>query len=179
MCNCGNTTTSICTSTCTTADCACPIKDLSTDCVLYTGNDLACSGIKKGTILTELIQQLDTYICDKFSQTCCNDNLQKTLDYGTEDDTYEYTLSNLDNNYTIIIPDGAPGTVNINVPAILTSKINVGFVQQGTQTVTFVAESGATINTPVGYTILGQHYWAYIEKIGSSSVYQLFGNLTF
>ena len=179
MCNCGNTTTSICTSTCTTADCACPIKDLSTDCVLYTGNDLACSGIKKGTILTELIQQLDTYICDKFSQTCCNDNLQKTLDYGTEDDTYEYTLSNLDNNYTIIIPGGAPGTVNINVPAILTSKINVGFVQQGNQVVTFVAGSGATINTPVGYKILGQHYWAYIEKIGSSSVYQLFGNLTF
>jgi len=146
---------------------------------LYTGNDLACSGIKKGTILTELIQQLDTYICDKFSQTCCNDNLQKTLDYGTEDDTYEYTLSNLDNNYTIIIPDGDPGTVNINVPAILTSKINVGFVQQGNQVVTFVAGPGATINTPVGYKILGQHYWAYIEKIGSSSVYQLFGNLTF
>lgn len=179
MCNCGNTTTSICTSTCTTADCACPIKDLSTDCVLYTGNDLACSGIKKGTILTELIQQLDTYICDKFSQTCCNDNLQKTLNYGAEEGTYEYTLSNLDNNYTIIIPDGDPTAVNINVPAILTSKINVGFVQQGNQVVTFVAGSGATINTPVGYTILGQHYWAYIEKIGSSSVYQLFGNLTF
>lgn len=178
MCNCGNTTTSICTSTCTTTDCSCPVKDLSTDCVLYTGNDLACSGIKKGTILTELIQQLDTYICDKFSQTCCNDNLQKTLVY-TPGATFNYTLSNLDNNYTIIIPDGAPTAVNINVPATLTSKINVGFVQQGNQVVTFVAGSGVTINTPVGYTILGQHYWAYIEKIGSSSVYQLFGNLTF
>jgi hypothetical protein len=89
------------------------------------------------------------------------------------------TVSNLDNNYTIIIPDGDPTAVNINVPATLTSKINVGFVQQGNQVVTFVAGSGVTINTPVGYTILGQHYWAYIEKIGSSSVYQLFGNLTF
>ena len=45
-------------------DCSCPVKDLSTDCVLYTGDDLECSGIKKGTILTDLIQQLDAYICD-------------------------------------------------------------------------------------------------------------------
>ena len=45
-------------------DCSCPVKDLSTDCVLYTGDDLECSGIKKGTILTDLIQQLDAFICD-------------------------------------------------------------------------------------------------------------------
>lgn len=45
-------------------DCSCPVKDLSTDCVLYTDDDLECSGIKKGTILTDLIQQLDAFICD-------------------------------------------------------------------------------------------------------------------
>lgn len=54
---------------CTTNDCSCPIKDLSTDCVLYTGDDLPCSGIKKNTIITELIQQLDTFVCTLMQQT--------------------------------------------------------------------------------------------------------------
>ncbi len=43
-------------------DCSCPTI-LSTDCVTYKGDDLECSGIKQGTILTELIQQLDAFIC--------------------------------------------------------------------------------------------------------------------
>lgn len=64
MCNCGNTitTNSICTN-CVQTDCACPIKDFSTDCILYTGEDLPCTDIKQGTIMTELVTQLDTYIC--------------------------------------------------------------------------------------------------------------------
>ena len=44
-------------------DCSCPVKDLSTDCIIYTGDDLECSKIKKNTILTELLQQLDAFIC--------------------------------------------------------------------------------------------------------------------
>lgn len=43
--------------------CDCEIKDFSTDCSVYSGDDLSCSGIKKGTILTELFQQLDAFIC--------------------------------------------------------------------------------------------------------------------
>ena len=43
-------------------DCSCPTI-LKTDCSTYSGEDLECSGIKKGTILTELIQQLDAFIC--------------------------------------------------------------------------------------------------------------------
>ena len=45
-------------------DCSCPTI-LETKCVTFEGDDLECSGIKKGTILTELIQQLDTFICEK------------------------------------------------------------------------------------------------------------------
>lgn len=45
-------------------DCACPTI-LKSDCVTYSGNDLECSGIPTGTILTELIEQLDTFICEK------------------------------------------------------------------------------------------------------------------
>ena len=43
-------------------DCSCPTI-LETKCVTFEGDDLECSGIKKGTILTELIQQLDAFIC--------------------------------------------------------------------------------------------------------------------
>lgn len=62
---CGNSTCYSCNqpSICSQNDCSCPIKDLSTDCVLYTGADLVCSGIKSKTILTDLIQQLDEFIC--------------------------------------------------------------------------------------------------------------------
>lgn len=43
-------------------DCSCPTI-LKSDCVIYSGDDLECSNIKQGTILTELIQQLDAFIC--------------------------------------------------------------------------------------------------------------------
>lgn len=68
MCNCGRTTNTVCTSSCQTVDCACPVKDLSTDCVLYTGEDLSCTEIKTGTLLTEVFGQLDTYLCDLSAQ---------------------------------------------------------------------------------------------------------------
>ena len=45
-------------------DCSCPTI-LSTDCVTYGGNDLECSGIVAGQTLTETIEQLDTFICEK------------------------------------------------------------------------------------------------------------------
>lgn len=56
-CNCGQTP---CTQLPT---CTCPVKDLRTDCSIYSGPDLECSGIESGTILTTLIQRLDAFIC--------------------------------------------------------------------------------------------------------------------
>jgi len=44
--------------------CNCPSKDMSTDCSTYTGDDLSCSGIKKNTILTKVIADLDAFICN-------------------------------------------------------------------------------------------------------------------
>lgn len=45
----------------------CKEKDISTDCVLYTGENLVCSGIQKNTILTDVIKKLDEFICNKFN----------------------------------------------------------------------------------------------------------------
>lgn len=66
MCDKCNSSATICSPA---TECSCPVKDLSTDCVQYTGDDLACSGIKKGTILTEFLQQLDEFICGAISQS--------------------------------------------------------------------------------------------------------------
>lgn len=56
-CNCGQTP---CTQLPT---CTCPVKDLRTDCSIYSGPNLECSGIESGTILTTVLQQLDAFIC--------------------------------------------------------------------------------------------------------------------
>jgi hypothetical protein len=48
--------------------CNCPVKDLSTDCVVYTGDTLECSGIPQNTILTTVLQDLDAHICNKFDE---------------------------------------------------------------------------------------------------------------
>lgn len=89
MCNnCQNTTCYQCNQPpiCAPNDCSCPVKDLSTDCVLYTGNDLSCSGIKSQTILTELIQQLDEFICTLVEQSTYSTTL---INIGTGADVYK------------------------------------------------------------------------------------------
>jgi hypothetical protein len=72
MCNnCQNSTCYECNQQplCSQNDCSCPVKDLSTDCILYTGPNLPCSGIESKKILTDLIEQLDEFICTKVEQT--------------------------------------------------------------------------------------------------------------
>ena len=65
----GKTCTKCKTNPCTSKPkCTCAVKDQSTDCSVYTGETLSCSGITSNTILTEVIQRLDTFICNKFSE---------------------------------------------------------------------------------------------------------------
>ena len=52
---------------CVGADCTCVISDQSSDCSLYTGIDLPCSGIISGTSLTNTIIALDAHICNLFA----------------------------------------------------------------------------------------------------------------
>ena len=85
-CNCNNQTTNY--NICNPApcqepqDCSCPTF-LETKCVTYSGDDLECSGIKKGTILTELIQQLDAFIC-KVREDLINTFTLKNIGTGSE-----------------------------------------------------------------------------------------------
>lgn len=98
-----------------------------------------------------------------------SNNLQRTI-------TGSATILETDNNSTIIINNGATA-INITVPTGLSTKFAVGFIQQGTGDVTFVA-SGTTINSPLDYLkIKGENFWAYLEKVGSTEVFQLAGEL--
>jgi len=102
-------------------------------------------------------------------------NLQKVINYPADFTGTNYTLTSVDMGYSIIV-NNSTTAVTITIPTGLTSKINVGFIQQGTADVSFVS-SGTTINTPVGLKIKGQNYNAYIEKVGVTETYQLLGNL--
>jgi len=98
-----------------------------------------------------------------------SNNLQRTI-------TGSATILETDNNSTIIINNGATA-INITVPTGLSTKFAVGFIQQGTGDVTFV-ESGTTINSPLDYLkIKGENFWAYLEKVGATEVFQLAGEL--
>jgi hypothetical protein len=88
MCNnCQNSTCYQCNQQplCTQNDCSCPVKDLSTDCIIYTGPNLPCSGIESKTILTDLIEQLDEFICTKVAQTSA---LVTLINVGEGEDIY-------------------------------------------------------------------------------------------
>ena len=88
------------------------------------------------------------------------DNLQKIITYPIDFTGTNYTLTNADNNYEIIVDNGATA-VTITVPTGLTSKIGVGFTQKGTGDITYIT-SGTTINNPIGLKIKGQYYQTFL-----------------
>jgi len=100
--------------------------------------------------------------------------LQKVITYPADFTGINYTLTNLDNNYEIII-DNSSTAVTITVPSGLTSKFGVGFTQKGSADVTFVT-SGTTINNPIGLKIKDQYYQTYLSQELSSNIYYLGGN---
>lgn len=71
-CNC------TCQEPCLTPDCACKVF-ITTDCVTLS-EDLTCSNILKGQTETEVLKQLDTYICERFTSV---ENFLKIINVGT------------------------------------------------------------------------------------------------
>lgn len=102
------------------------------------------------------------------------ENLQKVITYPADFSGTNYTLTNADNNYEIIIDNGATA-VTITVPSGLTSKIGVGFTQKGSGDVTYIT-SGTTINNPTGLKIKGQFHQTYLSQELSTNNYFLGGS---
>lgn len=72
-------------NTCPPTECECPVK-ISTDCSTFTGDTLACSGVEKDTILTDVIIQLDAYICEAIAAINASINL---INIGTGAEIYK------------------------------------------------------------------------------------------
>ena len=98
-----------------------------------------------------------------------NINLQKVI-------TGNYMLTSVDNDYTIFIDNGS-SALNIIVSSGLPTNFSVGFIQEGTGIVSFVA-SGTTINTANGLKIKGQNYQVFLEKKLATETFYLLGNVT-
>lgn len=87
MCNCKNKCS--CATTCQPIDCGCKIE-LATDCITLS-EDLTCSNILKAQTLTEVVKQLDEYICERFDSVT---NFFNLINVGDGSEIYK-GISNL------------------------------------------------------------------------------------
>ena len=95
-------------------------------------------------------------------------NPQKTI-------TTSYTLTDIDNNYTVFVNNGTtPITITID-SSITLPNFCVGFIQEGTGDVTFVG-TGVSLTNPVGLKSKGQGYQTFIERKLDTSTFYLLGN---
>lgn len=90
------------------------------------------------------------------------------------DASVSFTLADTDNNYVIQLKNTT--AITITVPASgLRTKFNAGFSRLGTGEVSFVGDSGVTLQNPIGYRINRQFDPCYIERDVTTQVYTLYG----
>ncbi len=161
------------TDPCEQVDCTCRVK-ISTDCSTYTGDDLPCSGIPKGTILTEALQLLDAFICTKFNSVIGYFRLKNTGDgveiYAGDNNLGEKqirTLTSLNSIITIGL-NVAEDEIDFNVD----EEVLTEFIQdeQVTASVDNIATPGAEIfkdTTVIGNNIQYNLRTILVEKQGT------------
>ena len=106
------------------------------------------------------------------------DNLQKVITFPGDFSGTNYTLTNSDYNHIIFVNNGSADVSitidsSVNIP-----NFSVGFIQEGTGTVTHL-KSGVTLINTTGYKIKGQGYQTFIEKKLNTNIYYLLGNVKF
>lgn len=68
--------------------CDCPVKDLSTDCILYTQDDIICNDVvvvEQNTILSDTLNSIVSWACQKFSDL---QNYLRLINVGTGAEIY-------------------------------------------------------------------------------------------
>jgi len=90
--------------------------------------------------------------------------------------TTSFTLANSDDQSSIFVNNGA-SDITITVPANLKDNFVCGFWQRGSGDVTFIEDTGTTIETAIGLKIKGQGYFVVLEKVTNTATYYL-GNAT-
>lgn len=195
MCNCNNNNfpcncqqIPMPCSPCQPTDCTgCPVKDLSTDCVVFTGDPLECSDIPSNTPLTDVIKQLDAYICTAISQLDSSINLINTGDgaaiYNGIDGIGRRKIKSLissddsviitENADTIDITSSGGGsesdtlqTVTTRGDTTTTSITANSFIKSGgTSSQYLMADGSVTAVAPAPYKV----YTALINQIGTNA----------
>ena len=113
-------------------------------------------------------------VCSFTQNGSSSDNLQRTIATFSAN---EYTLQPTDNNYTLILQNGAT-PITIQVPMGLPESFAVAFIQKGSGDIT-ISDDFVTINTPItlAYKIKGPNYFAYLEQEGTSNEFYIGGNI--
>jgi len=147
-CNCNNNQ-NIC-SQCTTTHCECPVN-LKSDCITVSNGVFNCSNLENEQTLTEFLEQLDAFICEKFNLTTSFFTLLNVGNgaeiYKGVDGTGRKLIRSLVDSSLIDIEEGVDEiTISVNQSALNT------FIEAN-QKLTVVSSAGTTgqslLNTPI------------------------------
>lgn len=100
--------------------------------------------------------------------TNASNNLQR-------DASVSFTLADTDNNFIIQLKNTTAITITIPAAGLRTS-FNVGFSRKGAGEVSFVGDTGVTLQNPLGFRISRQFDPGYIERDAATQIYTLYGN---
>lgn len=123
MCDCNQNTDPCAQAPCVpTETCDCPVKDLKSDCIIFTA-DLNCTNIKAGLTLTETLVGVDSAICDIKDEILNNiGNLTTIVNVGLGKKVYKGTdtlgrkqLRTVDKTGNLITVTENVNTVDISI----------------------------------------------------------------
>jgi len=123
MCDCNQNTDPCAQAPCVpTETCDCPVKDLKSDCIIFTA-DLNCTNIKAGLTLTETLVGVDSAICDIKDEILNNiGNLTTIVNVGLGKKVYKGTdtlgrkqLRTIDKTGNLITVTENINTVDISI----------------------------------------------------------------
>lgn len=167
MCNC-NTNNCGCnqTNTCAPDPCSCPIF-ISSDCVNNVTEDLTCSNILKGQTLSEVLVQLDEFICTKFDSVT---NFFNLINVGTGSEIYKGVNMLGKKEIRTLLDSGlinlAQGTNDITI-SVDEAALNT-FIEANQKTYS-VANTGTGAEIYKSSTIVGDNTQFNLRKIKSSN----------
>ena len=179
-CNCNNQPTNY--NICNPApcqepqDCSCPTI-LKTDCSYYSGDDLECSGIKKGTILTELIQQLDAFIC-KVREDLINAFTLKNIGTGSEVYKGVDLLGRKEIRKINAVGNLATVTQNPNDISVSINEANLDTFIEANQKTYTVANVGTGASVYKDSTTVGNNTQYNLKKLKSTGTTVVITELT-
>lgn len=135
--------------------CECPTI-LKSDCVVFSGNDLPCSGITTGQTLTETVEQLDTFICEKVNDVT---NALTLKNIGTGSEVYKGVdlLGRKEIRKINAVGNLATVTQNINDISVSINETNLDTFIEANQKTYTLANVGTGVQVYKDSTVVGNN----------------------